>query len=103
MRSHSLVLSHEHVLRNDDLSYQVLCPFMLDQFYWAERMFWIGVAPEPLKRSQLLPDKDEGFCIREAAEVVARVINSALSVEVRARALDIAKTISSEVRFNSCS
>ncbi|KAL3515602.1 hypothetical protein ACH5RR_022504 [Cinchona calisaya] len=75
---------------------QVVCPFMLDQFYWAERMFWIGVAPEPLKRNHLLPDKVEVSCIREAAEVVARAINSALTVEVRARALDIAKIMSSE-------
>ncbi|XP_071931190.1 sterol 3-beta-glucosyltransferase UGT80A2-like isoform X1 [Coffea arabica] len=75
---------------------QVICPFLMDQFYWAERMFWIGVAPEPLKRHQLLPDKDEDLCIREVAEVVARAIGSALSVEVRARALDIAKRISSE-------
>ncbi|KAH7435201.1 hypothetical protein KP509_06G054400 [Ceratopteris richardii] len=34
---------------------QVICPFILDQFYWAERMAWIGVSPPPLKRECLIP------------------------------------------------
>ncbi|CAI9103903.1 OLC1v1002494C2 [Oldenlandia corymbosa var. corymbosa] len=75
---------------------QILCPFCLDQFYWAERMFWIGVAPEPLKRNHLIPDNDEDFHIKEAADAVVTAINSALSVEMRKRALDISEKISFE-------
>ncbi|XP_059648138.1 sterol 3-beta-glucosyltransferase UGT80B1 isoform X2 [Cornus florida] len=74
---------------------QVLCPFMLDQFYWAERMFWLGVAPEPLQRSQLLPDEDD-TCIKEAANVLASAINYALSPKVKSRASEIAERISLE-------
>jgi len=28
---------------------QIMCPCIFDQFYWAERMSWLGVAPAPLK------------------------------------------------------
>ncbi|KAA8536524.1 hypothetical protein F0562_029002 [Nyssa sinensis] len=73
---------------------QVVCPFMLDQFYWAERMFWLGVAPEPLKRNHLLPDEDDDAGIREAATMLARAINYALSSKVKSRALEIARRIS---------
>ena len=65
---------------------QVVCPFMLDQFYWAERMFWVGVAPEPLKRNYLLPDENDDNCVREAANMLARAINHALSPKVKTRA-----------------
>ncbi|GMH24485.1 hypothetical protein Nepgr_026328 [Nepenthes gracilis] len=49
---------------------QVLCPFILDQFYWAERMFWLGVAPEPLKRNHLLPEQ-----IRARAQEISERIS----------------------------
>nr|XP_011464884.1 PREDICTED: sterol 3-beta-glucosyltransferase UGT80B1 isoform X2 [Fragaria vesca subsp. vesca] len=75
---------------------QVLCPFMLDQFYWAERMFWLGVAPEPLKRSHLLPEESDDESIEEAANFLARVIHDALSPEIRQRAVEISKRISLE-------
>ncbi|KAI3770330.1 hypothetical protein L6452_01458 [Arctium lappa] len=75
---------------------QVLCPFMLDQFYWAERMFWLGVSPEPLKRTQLLPDEDDEISIKEAASGLARAIDHALSSQVKANALEIAQRLSSE-------
>ncbi|KAM3762498.1 hypothetical protein ACB098_01G350800 [Castanea mollissima] len=75
---------------------QVVCPFMLDQFYWAERMFWLGVAPEPLKRDQLLPDKNDDMSIREAANVLSRAINDALSPKVKACARELAERISLE-------
>ncbi|KAL2477519.1 UDP-Glycosyltransferase superfamily protein [Forsythia ovata] len=75
---------------------QVICPFMLDQFYWAERMFWLGVAPEPLNSNHLLPDRDDDCHVKEAANTLARVINSALSSEVKLRASVIAKRISTE-------
>ncbi|KAK1440331.1 hypothetical protein QVD17_06156 [Tagetes erecta] len=75
---------------------QVLCPFMLDQFYWAERMFWLGVSPEPLKRNHLLPDEDDEITIKEAASAVTTAINYALSSQVKATALQISQRLSSE-------
>ncbi|XP_020551612.1 sterol 3-beta-glucosyltransferase UGT80B1 isoform X2 [Sesamum indicum] len=76
---------------------QVICPFILDQFYWAERMFWLGVASEPLKSSSLLPDKGDESCILEAANMLVGAINYALSPEVKLHAKQIAKRISTEV------
>lgn len=75
---------------------QVLCPFILDQFYWAERMFWLGVSPEPLKRTQLLPDEDGEISIKEAASGLARAIDYALSSQVKANASEITQRLSSE-------
>ncbi|KAF5448592.1 hypothetical protein F2P56_029107 [Juglans regia] len=75
---------------------QVVCPFILDQFYWAERMFWLGVAPEPLNKGHLLPDKDDVCSIQEAATVLSRAINNALSPRVKACAVEIAGRISLE-------
>lgn len=75
---------------------QVICPFILDQFYWAERMFWLGVAPEPLKSTCLLPDKDDDYYIMEAANMLVGAINIALSPEVKLQASQIASRISAE-------
>ncbi|KAJ4964839.1 hypothetical protein NE237_016688 [Protea cynaroides] len=75
---------------------QVLCPFMLDQFYWAERMFWLGVAPEPLQKRYLLPDEDDLVSIRQAADGLSNAINSALCPKIKERALEISQRISSE-------
>ncbi|CAA0839037.1 UDP-Glycosyltransferase superfamily protein [Striga hermonthica] len=75
---------------------QVICPFILDQFYWAERMCWLGVAPDPLDRSCLVPDEDDDTCISKAANVIVSAINYALSTEVRSRATQIADRISTE-------
>ncbi|PIN12889.1 Sterol 3-beta-glucosyltransferase [Handroanthus impetiginosus] len=75
---------------------QIICPFILDQFYWAERMFWLGVAPQPLNRNCLVPDKDEDSCILEAANVLVRAINYALSPKVKLHATQIANRISTE-------
>ncbi|KAI6678668.1 hypothetical protein NL676_039464 [Syzygium grande] len=72
---------------------QVICPFLLDQFYWAERMFWLGVAPEPLKRCNLLPESTDDMCIMEAADVFTGSIHTALSATVQARALEISSQI----------
>ncbi|XP_075073595.1 uncharacterized protein LOC107760837 isoform X4 [Nicotiana tabacum] len=78
------------------LQWQVICPFMLDQFYWAERMFWLGVAPEPLRREHLVPDTDEDFYIKEAANMLVRALDHARSSEVKARALQISNKLSNE-------
>ncbi|XP_047980294.1 sterol 3-beta-glucosyltransferase UGT80B1 isoform X2 [Salvia hispanica] len=75
---------------------QVICPFILDQFYWAERMFWLGVASEPLNASSVLPDKDDDSCISGAANVLVQAINKALSPQVKSRAKEIADRISTE-------
>ncbi|XP_044489741.1 sterol 3-beta-glucosyltransferase UGT80B1 isoform X3 [Mangifera indica] len=75
---------------------QILCPFMLDQFYWAERMSWLGVAPEPLKRHLLVPDSVYDSAIKAAAELLSEAIRYALSPEVKACAKEIAERISVE-------
>lgn len=75
---------------------QILCPFMLDQFYWAERMFWLGVAPEPLKRNHLVPDNADETSIKEAAEALSQAIQYALSPRVKECAKEIAERISVE-------
>ncbi|KAG9130554.1 hypothetical protein Leryth_011815 [Lithospermum erythrorhizon] len=81
---------------------QILCPFILDQFYWAERMFWLGVAPEPLQRHQLLPEEDDELCIKEATNVLVPAIKYALSHEVKTRASEIATKLSIEVVSKPC-
>ncbi|MED6157436.1 hypothetical protein PIB30_023007 [Stylosanthes scabra] len=75
---------------------QVVCPFMLDQFYWAERMHWLGVSPEPLSRNHLVPDKNDETSIQEAAHVLSKAIRDALSSRVKARAAEISERISLE-------
>ncbi|KAI4299017.1 hypothetical protein L6164_032513 [Bauhinia variegata] len=75
---------------------QVVCPFMLDQFYWSERMHWVGVSPEPLSRNHLIPDKNDERAVQEAAQILSLAIRNALSPQVKARAAEIAETISLE-------
>ncbi|URE49241.1 UDP-Glycosyltransferase [Musa troglodytarum] len=75
---------------------QILCPFILDQFYWAERLHWIGVAPEPLRSWHLFPDNDDATSISQAADCLARAIKLSLSPEIKAQASKVADRISSE-------
>ncbi|XP_031505147.1 sterol 3-beta-glucosyltransferase isoform X3 [Nymphaea colorata] len=75
---------------------QILCPFILDQFYWAERMSWLGVAPDPLSRSFLIPDEDDHISISQAANALIQAIRSALSDEIKTRASEVAQKISKE-------
>ncbi|EFH50479.1 hypothetical protein ARALYDRAFT_910517 [Arabidopsis lyrata subsp. lyrata] len=75
---------------------QIICPFMLDQFYWAEKMSWLGVAPQPLKRNHLLLEEPNDENIMEAAQVVAKAIYDALSAKSRACAMEIAEILSLE-------
>ncbi|RYR35583.1 hypothetical protein Ahy_A10g050720 [Arachis hypogaea] len=75
---------------------QVVCPFMLDQFYWAERMHWLGVSPEPLSRNHLVPDKNDETSVQEAAHVLSKAIHDALSSRVKGRAAEISERISLE-------
>ncbi|KFK27741.1 hypothetical protein AALP_AA8G423200, partial [Arabis alpina] len=75
---------------------QIICPFMMDQFYWAEKMYWLGVAPQPLKRNHLLLEEANDENITEAAQVVAKAIYDALSAKTRTRAMEIAEILSLE-------
>ncbi|KAF2596677.1 hypothetical protein F2Q68_00012330, partial [Brassica cretica] len=75
---------------------QIICPFMMDQFYWAEKMTWLGVAPQPLKRNHLLPEESNDESIMEAAQVVAKAVYDALSSKTRASAMEIAELLSLE-------
>ncbi|KAF8769719.1 hypothetical protein HU200_006328 [Digitaria exilis] len=75
---------------------QVLCPFLLDQFYWAERLHWLGVAPEPLQRQHLIPDNDDALSIHNAADVLLGAIRSVLLPEIKDQATIIANRLSFE-------
>lgn len=75
---------------------QIVCPFILDQFYWAERLNWLGVAPEPLQKQHLVPETDDATCIERATDVLSKAIKLALSPEMKAQASNIADRISSE-------
>eukprot|EP00252_Welwitschia_mirabilis_P022068 TRINITY_DN5853_c0_g1_i2.p1 TRINITY_DN5853_c0_g1~~TRINITY_DN5853_c0_g1_i2.p1 ORF type:complete len:201 (+),score=36.71 TRINITY_DN5853_c0_g1_i2:1205-1807(+) len=74
---------------------QIICPFILDQFYWAERMSWIGVAPPALTKKHLIPDSTPES-ISEAATVVSRSLHAALREEMRSRATSIAEKLRAE-------
>lgn len=74
---------------------QIICPFILDQFYWAERMNWIGVAPPPLKKKHLIPDNNADS-IMEAANSLLDSIHMAMAAEMKDRAVDLAQRISFE-------
>jgi len=82
------------VLNNPDM--QVVCPFLLDQFYWAERLHWLGVAPAPLQRQHLIPDNDDPSSIHNAAEMLRGALKSALLPEIKAQATRIADRLSFE-------
>ncbi|KAL5212090.1 hypothetical protein ABZP36_022937 [Zizania latifolia] len=75
---------------------QIACPFLLDQFYWAERLHWLGVAPEALQRQYLIPETNNASSINNAADVLSGAIKSALSLEIKAQATRIADKLSSE-------
>ncbi|XP_008782837.1 sterol 3-beta-glucosyltransferase UGT80B1 isoform X2 [Phoenix dactylifera] len=75
---------------------QIVCPFLLDQFYWAERLCWIGVAPEPLRKHHLVPERDAAADIDQAAAALSRAIKLALCPEIKAQASKIAERIASE-------
>ncbi|KAH0468121.1 hypothetical protein IEQ34_003154 [Dendrobium chrysotoxum] len=75
---------------------QILCPFILDQFYWAERLCWLGVAPEPLERQNLVPDNNDATSIKKAADKLTKAINLALSPTMKEQALKIAESLSVE-------
>lgn len=64
---------------------QVICPFVLDQFYWAERMAWIGVAPEPLKRQYLIPLANSDY--HEAVRSLLHAIQEASNPRLQACAV----------------
>ncbi|GFP96363.1 sterol 3-beta-glucosyltransferase ugt80a2, partial [Phtheirospermum japonicum] len=73
---------------------QIICPFILDQSYWAEKMFWLGVAPEPLNCAYLLPNKDDDACLSKDANVLVEAINYAFPLKLHAT--QIAERISTE-------
>ncbi|XP_020572535.1 sterol 3-beta-glucosyltransferase UGT80B1 isoform X2 [Phalaenopsis equestris] len=75
---------------------QILCPFILDQFYWAERLCWLGVSPAPLERLHLLPENSDAESIKKAADMLIKAINLALSPTMKEQALKIAEILSAE-------
>lgn len=75
---------------------QIVCPFLLDQFYWAERVHWLGVAPEPLRKEHLIPNNEDPRSIRQAADALLAVIKKALSPEIKDQAYRVSQRISLE-------
>ncbi|KAG0611428.1 hypothetical protein M758_7G140500 [Ceratodon purpureus] len=77
---------------------QIICPFVLDQFYWAERMAWLGVAPQPLKPEHLMPALSQPPCesLVEAVKVVSAAITEGLSVELQRCAASLGAKIAAE-------
>ncbi|GBG81511.1 hypothetical protein CBR_g32500 [Chara braunii] len=82
---------------------QVICPFLFDQFYWAERMFWIGVASEPLAPTDVMIDgigMDKGTNeAQDMAERSARLVaalRQACTDTVRQTSVQLAHTINKE-------
>jgi UDP:flavonoid glycosyltransferase YjiC (YdhE family) len=81
---------------------QVICPFVLDQFYWAERMAWLGVAPPPLRPEHLIVNVHGSVeDYNEAVRVVSCAIAKACKTEMRACASNLGKKIHSEVVHSS--
>ncbi|KAL9239809.1 hypothetical protein vseg_014093 [Gypsophila vaccaria] len=75
---------------------QILCPLMADQFYWSERMFWLGVAPEPFERNHLVPECCDDISVKEGAHMLSRAIRFTLRPEVKDHAIKISDKISLE-------
>lgn len=75
---------------------QIVCPFILDQFYWAERLCWLGVAPEPLGKKHVVPDNQDAENIMIAANALSSAIKHAMTPEMRNQASKISRKIHSE-------
>lgn len=60
-------------------------------------MFWLGVAPEPLKKTHLLPDEEDVVRIAQAADALSNALKVALSSKIKERASEVSNKISSEV------
>ncbi|KAJ7517134.1 hypothetical protein O6H91_21G011700 [Diphasiastrum complanatum] len=73
---------------------QVICPFFHDQFYWADRMAWIGVSPKPLKPQHLMPSTLEGF--EKGVGALLSAIREASTREMQSHAAEIAEKLRSE-------
>ncbi|CAI5967811.1 unnamed protein product [Closterium sp. NIES-65] len=76
---------------------QLLCPFILDQHYWAHRLCYLGVAPPPLRPSDLMP-VESAHHSPAVATVVSRFA-AALGVGMRERAQELSREIQTEVRL----
>lgn len=77
---------------------QVICPFVLDQFYWAERMEWLGVAPAPLRPEHLMPDlhEDGSVCFTEAVRAFTSAVMKGFSEECKQCASSLRNKIQEE-------
>ena len=77
---------------------QIICPFVLDQFYWAERMTWLGVAPQPLTPQNLMPDisPPPSESLAEAVKLVKAAIQESLALEAKRCAASLSAQIDVE-------
>eukprot|EP00897_Mesotaenium_endlicherianum_P005150 jgi/Mesen1/4663/ME000241S03703 len=74
----------------------VVCPFMFDQFYWAERMAWLGVASEPLRPKVLMPPGNDPESLASSLEAVAAALAGTTSGALRRRAAQLGAEIRAE-------
>lgn len=56
-------------------------------------MSWLGVAPNPLRRDELLPDNTNEMSIQCSADILLIALEEALSLKVKKRASRIADTL----------
>lgn len=77
---------------------QVICPFVMDQFYWAERMEWLGVAPAPLRPEHLMPDLHEegSVSLSDAVRVVTSAVMKGFTEECKQCASSLRNKIQME-------
>eukprot|EP00850_Spirogloea_muscicola_P000504 SM000002S05584 [mRNA] locus=s2:1015449:1019679:+ [translate_table: standard] len=75
---------------------QVPCPFIFDQFYWAERMAWLGVASKSVALHNILSGKATLEPLVEGTDALTGAILQAAAPTVRQRARDIASNLGKE-------
>ena len=73
-----------------------MCPFLLDQFYWAARLEYIGVAAPALKPQDLMPGDGTGE-VDCGVKNVGCALRKALGSDMRKRAKELALEVSKEV------
>eukprot|EP00850_Spirogloea_muscicola_P022058 SM000275S10314 [mRNA] locus=s275:27872:32150:+ [translate_table: standard] len=75
---------------------QVPCPFIFDQFYWAERMAWLGVASKPVALHNILSGRGTLEPLVEGTDALTGAILQAAAPTMRQRARDVASNLGKE-------
>jgi UDP:flavonoid glycosyltransferase YjiC (YdhE family) len=62
----------------------VVIPFFADQFFWAQRVYDLGVGPQPIRRRQLTVDRLARALHTATADAAVRQRAAALGATIRA-------------------